>query len=70
MSPGGAMQTDKETVLGLLRDQGKTNEAKQAGQRLPDQVDTERDAGFLERFGVNPPDLIGRVTGSGGIPGL
>jgi hypothetical protein len=64
------MQIDKETVLGLLRDQGKTNEAKQAEQELPDQVDTERDAGLLERFGVNPQDLIGRFTGGGGIPGL
>lgn len=65
------MQIDKETVLGLLRDQGKTNEAEQAEQELPDQVDTERDAGLLARFGVNPQELIGRFTGGGGgIPGL
>jgi hypothetical protein len=65
------MQIDKETVLGLLRDQGKTNEAEQAEQELPDQVDTERDAGLLARFGVNPQELIGRfTTGGGGIPGL
>jgi hypothetical protein len=65
------MQIDKETVLGLLRDQGKTNEAEQAKQELPDQVDTERDAGLLERFGVNPQDLMGRFGGgTGGIPGL
>ncbi len=64
------MQIDKETVLGLLRDQGKTNEAEQAERELPDQVDTERDAGLLERFGVNPQDLVGRFTGGGGIPGL
>ncbi len=63
------MQIDNETVLGLLRDQGKTNEAKQAEQELPDHVDTERDA-RLERLGVNPQELIGRVTGSGGIPGV
>jgi uncharacterized protein (DUF2267 family) len=63
------MHIDKETVLRLLRDQGKTNEAKQAEQELPDHVDTERDA-RLGRFGVNSQDVIGRVTGSGGIPGV
>jgi hypothetical protein len=64
------MQIDKETVMSLLREQGKTSEANDAERELPDQVDTERDAGLLERFGVNPQDLIGRVTGGGGIPGL
>ncbi len=65
------MQIDKETVLGLLRDQGKTDDAKRAERELPDQVDTERDAGLLERFGVNPQDLVGRFGGgSGGVPGL
>lgn len=64
------MQIDKETVLSMLREQGKTNEAQEAEQELPDQVDTERDAGMLERFGLNPQDLIGRFTGGKGLPGL
>ncbi len=64
------MQIDKETVLTLLREQGKTSKAQEAERELPDQVDTERDAGLLERFGVNPQDLIARLTGRGGIPGL
>ena len=63
------MQIDKETVLNLLREQGKTNEAQEAEQELPDQVDTERDAGLLERFGINPQDLLGRF-GGGNVPGL
>ncbi len=64
------MQIDKETILSTLREQGKTNEAEQAKQELPDQVDTERDAGLLERFGLNPQDLVGRFTGGKGLPGL
>ncbi len=63
------MQIDKETVLNLLREQGKTDQAQQAEQELPEQVDTERDASLLERFGINPQDLIGRF-GGGNIPGL
>ena len=63
------MQIDKDTVLNLLREQGKTDEAQQAEQELPDEVDTERDRGLLERFGVDPQDLVGRL-GGGGIPGL
>ncbi len=64
------MQIAKGTVLNMLRDQGKTNEAQQAEQELPDQVDTERDAGLLERFGLNAQDLLGRFTGGKDIPGL
>ena len=63
------MQIDNETVLNLLREQGKTDQAQQAEQELPDQVDTERDASLLERFGIDPQDLLGRLGGSN-IPGL
>jgi len=64
------MQIDKDTVLGLLREQGKDQEAEQARQELPDQVDTERDAGLLQRFGIEPQDLLSRGTGGRDIPGL
>jgi hypothetical protein len=63
------MQIDKETVLNLLREQGKTDQAQQAERELPEQVDTERDASVLERFGIDPQDLVGRL-GGGNIPGL
>jgi hypothetical protein len=64
------MQIDKDTILGMLREQGKDQEAQQAEQELPDQVDTERDAGLLSRFGIDPQDLISRFTGGRDIPGL
>jgi hypothetical protein len=54
------MQIDKETILNLLRERGQ-----------PDQVDSERDSGLLEKYGVNPQDLLGKLGGGGqGIPGL
>ncbi|TNM68232.1 hypothetical protein FHN55_07900 [Streptomyces sp. NP160] len=41
-------------------------QADQAGRELPDQVDTEKDAGLLSKFGVDPADLAGMVSGGGG----
>ncbi len=64
------MQIDKETVLNVLREQGRPDEAERARQELPDQVDTDRDAGLLERFGIDPQDLLSRVTGGRDLPGL
>ena len=64
------MQIDKETILDLLRERGQEDKVGQAEQELPDQVDPERDASLLERFGVSPQDLLGRMGGGGGLPGL
>ncbi len=64
------MQIDKQMVLDLLRERGQNDRVAEAEQELPDQVDTERDAGLLERFGIQPSDLISRFTGGQGIPGL
>ena len=63
------MQIDKETVLSLLREQGKNDEALEAEQELPDQVDTEQHASLLQRFGIEPQDLLSRF-GGGNIPGF
>jgi hypothetical protein len=63
------MQIPKEQILDLLKQQGKDDQAGQAEQELPDQVDTDQHAGLLEKFGINPADLLGKL-GGGGIPGL
>jgi hypothetical protein len=62
-----AMQFDKSTILDLLRQQGKNDQADQADQELPDRVDTDQHAGLLQRFGLDPNELLGRFTG--GLPG-
>jgi hypothetical protein len=65
------MQIDKETILNLLRERGQDDQAQQAEQELPDQVDSERDSGLLEKYGINPQDLLGKLGGGGqGIPSL
>ena len=67
------MNIDKDTILNLLRSKGQDTQADQAQQELPDQIDTDQHAGLLEKFGLNPADLIANVTGGqsgGGIGGL
>ena len=55
------MEIPKEQVLNLLRERGQHDQAAQAEQELPDQVDTERDAGLLSRFGLDPDELLGTL---------
>jgi hypothetical protein len=63
------MQIPKDQILDLLRQQGKDDQAGQADQELPDQVDTDQHAGLLQQFGIDPAELLGKL-GGGGIPGL
>ena len=62
------MQLDKNTILDFLREQGQQDQASQAEQELPDQVDTDQNANLLEKFGINPQDLIQKFMGGGGLP--
>ena len=66
------MQIDKQMVLDLLRQRGDSGQADQAQSELPDQVDTDQHAGLLQKFGLDPADLIKMVTGggAGGLGGL
>ena len=67
------MQIPKEQILELLRSQGKADQAGEADAQLPDRVDTEEHAGLLEKFGLNPADVLSKLGGGGlggKIPGL
>jgi hypothetical protein len=64
------VQIPKDQILQLLRDQGDNDKAGQAEQQLPDQVDTDQHADLLDRLGINPQDLLSKLGGGGGIPGL
>lgn len=64
------MQFDKSQLLDLLRQQGDDQKAAQADSQLPDQVDTEQHSGLLQQLGLNPQELIGKLTGGGGLGGL
>jgi hypothetical protein len=62
------MEIPKDKILDLLRQQGKSDQAEQAKRELPDQVDPERDSGLLQKFGLEPQDVLSKL--GGGIPGL
>ena len=49
----------------LLRSRGENDKASQADGELPDQVDTEQHAGLLQKFGIDPQDLISQLGGGG-----
>jgi hypothetical protein len=62
------VQLDKNMILDLLRERGQGDQASQAEQELPDQVDTDKDGGLLQKFGLDPQDLIQKFTSGGGLP--
>jgi hypothetical protein len=64
------MNIDKDQILQLLRSQGDDAKAQQADQELPSQVDTDRDAGLLSKFGIDPMELVKKFGGGGGLGGL
>jgi hypothetical protein len=65
------VQIDKSQIIELLKSQGKDDKAAQAESELPGQVDTDQHAGLLEKLGISPQDLIGKLGGGlGGLGGL
>jgi hypothetical protein len=65
------LQLDKNMILDLLRERGQQDQASQAEQELPDQVDTDQDAGLLQKFGLDPQELLQKfMSGGGGLPKL
>ena len=63
------MQLDKSMVLDFLKEQGQHQQAQEAEQQLPDQVDTEQHASLLSNLGVDIPTLLSKVGGGGGLGG-
>jgi hypothetical protein len=57
------MQIPKEQILEFLRSRGDTAQAEQADRELPDQVDTEKQSGLLDKLGIN----LGELGGLGGL---
>jgi hypothetical protein len=57
------MNISKDQVIQLLESQGHHDQAQQAAQQLPDQVDTDNQdhASLLSKFGVDPSSLGGKL---------
>lgn len=59
------MQIDKSQIIDMLKSRGDTDQASKADSELPDTVDTDKDSGLLDKFGINPKDLLGKIPGLG-----
>lgn len=59
------MNIHTSQILDLLRSQGHDDKAGRADNERPDQVDTERDGGVLDRFGLEIGDLLNTFGGGG-----
>jgi len=55
----------------MLRQAGEQAQADRAEQQLPDKVDTDQHCGLLAELGIDPGELIGRLSGGNtGLGGL
>jgi hypothetical protein len=57
------MQIPKDKILDLIRERAGGEQAEQADQQLPDQVDPEQHADLLSKFGIDPKELLGGGLG-------
>lgn len=68
------MQIDKNQIIELIKSHSGQDKADQAASELPDQVDTDQHQNLLEKFGINPSELLGgmgdKLGGLGGKLGL
>jgi len=64
------MKIDKDQIIGMLRDRGDHQQADEAERELPSEVDHEEHAGMLDRLGLDPKDVLSKITGGGGLGGL
>jgi hypothetical protein len=61
------MEIPKDQILQMLRDRGSHDQAGQAEQELPDQVDTDQHQDLLQKFGINPGEILGGLGGKLGL---
>lgn len=52
------MQIDKQMVLDYLKSQGDGSRIDEADGTLPDSIDTERDRGVLDAYGIDLERLL------------
>jgi len=61
------MNISKDQIIQFLESQGNNDQAQQASQQLPDQVDTDnpQHADLLSKLGIDTSDLGGLLGGLG-----
>jgi hypothetical protein len=59
------VQLDKQELVRVLRTQGDNDTADKVEAGLPDEIDTDRDAGALERAGLDGTQLMAKLAAGG-----
>ena len=57
------MQIPKEQIISLIESRVGGQQAQQASQELPDQVDHEQHAGLLQKYNIDPQELLQKFGG-------
>jgi hypothetical protein len=53
------MEIPKNKIIDFLRQRGENEKAAQAGQELPDTVDTDQHRDLLDRLGIDAGAVLG-----------
>lgn len=59
------MQLDKAQIVEVLKERGQHQQADQAEQSLPEQVDTDEHGGLLAQHGISVEELLSKFGGGG-----
>ncbi len=62
------MQISKDQLMELIRSHGDDQKTAHAEQELPHEIDTDQDQNLLDKFGIDPQELLSRFKGN--IAGL
>jgi hypothetical protein len=55
------MEIPKDKIIDLLKERGDHDKAADAEKELPDKVDHEEHSNLLEKHGIDPKDLLGKI---------
>jgi len=55
------MEIPKEKVIEALKKEGHSEKAQKLEAELPEKVDHELHSDILEKHGVNPQELLGKI---------
>jgi hypothetical protein len=57
------VKLDKQELVRMLRTEGDNDTADKVQSQLPDEIDTDADAGALESVGLNRTELMNKLAG-------
>ena len=59
------MEISKTELVRVLRTEGDNDTADRVAERLPDEIDSERDAEALSAVGLDETQLMAKLAGGG-----